>query len=93
VLVCDELETPRRALYRLESGLDLTISITVEPADQSCRLELGVRFRIGGFAGGAMERATIRPVRREIVQALSNLAARLEGRSLDGPTGKFEPEG
>lgn len=86
VLVCEELETPRRAVYRLEGGLDLTIVVEVSPASPGCRLELRVSYKIGGFAGGALERATIGPVRREIVQALANLAARIEG----GPS---EPQG
>jgi carbon monoxide dehydrogenase subunit G len=90
VLVCEELETPRRAVYRLEGGLDLTIVVTVAPADQGCRLELRVRYMIGGFAGGAVERATIGPVRREIAQALTNWAARFQG---GGPSGTFEPQG
>src|SRR6266508_1679106 len=79
VLVCEELETPQRAVYRLEGGLDLTIVVDVSPASPGCRLELRVSYKIGGFAGGALERATIGPVRREIVQALANLAGRIEG--------------
>src|SRR6266540_873973 len=79
VLVCEELETPQRAVYRLEGGLDLTIVVEVSPASPGCRLELRVSYKIGGFAGGALERATIGPVRREIVQALANLAGRIEG--------------
>jgi carbon monoxide dehydrogenase subunit G len=88
-LVCEEAEAPRRAVYRLEGGLDLSITVTVAPAEQGCRVELRVRYRIGGFAGGAVERATIGPVRREIAQALTNLAARLQ----NGPSAGFEPEG
>jgi hypothetical protein len=41
VLVCTELETPRRAVYVLEGGLDLAIVMAVHPAGQaaawSCR--------------------------------------------------------
>src|SRR5262245_8332079 len=51
VLVCQELEAPRRAVYVLERGLDLEIVIAVHPADHGCRVELGVRYTIGGFAG------------------------------------------
>jgi hypothetical protein len=76
VLVCQELETPRRAVYVLESGLDLAIVVTVHPAERGCRLELHVRYTIGGFAGRALERATIGPARREIVRALATLATR-----------------
>jgi hypothetical protein len=76
VLVCRELEPPRRAVYVLERGLDLAIVIAVHPADGGCRLELQVRYSIGGFAGRALERATIGPARREINNALTTLAAR-----------------
>jgi hypothetical protein len=37
---------------------------------------LQVRYAVGGLAGRAVERATIGPARREIVRALSTLAAR-----------------
>ena len=80
VLVCQELEAPRRAVYVLESGLDLAITLTVHPAGQGSRLELHVRYTIGGFAGLALERATIGPARREIVRALATLASRFQGR-------------
>jgi Polyketide cyclase / dehydrase and lipid transport len=76
VLVCRELEPPRRAVYVLERGLDLSIVITAAPADGGCRLELQVRYTIGGLAGRALERATIGPARREINNALTTLAAR-----------------
>ncbi len=76
VLVCTELETPRRAVYVLEGGLDLAIVVTVHPAGQGCRFGLQVSYAIGGFAGPALERATIRPARREIVRALTTLAGR-----------------
>jgi len=76
VLVCQELETPRRAVYVLERGLDLAIVVAVHAAEQGCRLELQVRYTIGGFAGRAVERATIGPARREIVHALATLATR-----------------
>jgi hypothetical protein len=76
VLVCRELEAPRRAVWALERGLELEIAVTVDPADQGCRLELAIRYRIGGLAGRAVERATIGPARRQIDQALDNLAAR-----------------
>ncbi|HZD68162.1 MAG TPA: SRPBCC family protein [Actinomycetes bacterium] len=89
VLVCEELETPRRAVYRLEGGLDLTIAMTIMPAEQGCRMELRVRYAIGGFAGGALERATIGQVRREVVHALANLAARFQG----GAPGTSGPRG
>jgi hypothetical protein len=68
VPVCKELEAPHRAVYALEHGLDLAIVITVHPADRGCRLELRTRYTLGGLAGRAVERATIGPARRQIVQ-------------------------
>jgi Polyketide cyclase / dehydrase and lipid transport len=80
VLVCQRFEPPRQAVYVLESGLDLTIAITVYPAGQGCRLELRVRYTVGGgLAGRALERATIAPARRETARAVTTLAARLQG--------------
>lgn len=76
VLVCTELEAPRRAVYELEGGLDLAIVVAVQPAGQGCRVELRVRYAIGGLAGRALERATIGPARREMVHALATLASR-----------------
>ncbi len=76
VLVCQEFEPPRRAVFVLEGGLDLAIVVVAHPADQGCRLELHVRYAIDGFAGRAVERATIGPARREIVRALASLASR-----------------
>jgi hypothetical protein len=93
VLVCQELETPRRAVYVLESGLDLAIVVAVHPANRGCRLELRIRYTIGGFAGRAVERATIGPARREIVRALTTLATRFEGQAPGEATGSFEPRG
>ncbi len=76
VLVCTQLEAPRRAVYVLEGGLELAIVVAVHPAGQGCRVELQVRYTIGGLAGRALERATIGPARREIVHALTALAGR-----------------
>lgn len=77
VLVCRELEAPRRAVWALERGLDLEIAVTVEPDGGGSRLELSIRYSIGGLAGRVMERATIGPARLQIERALANLAARL----------------
>jgi Polyketide cyclase / dehydrase and lipid transport len=79
VLVCQRFEPPREAVYVLESGLDLSIAITVYPAGQGCHLELRVRYTVGGLAGRALERATIGPARRETARAVTTLAARLQG--------------
>jgi Polyketide cyclase / dehydrase and lipid transport len=84
VLVCQRFEPPRQAVYVLESGLDLAIAITVHPAGQSCRLELQVRYTVGGLAGRALERATIGPARRETARAVTTLAARLQGGTSAG---------
>jgi len=64
VLVCRELQAPRRAVYALERGLDLTIVVLAQPVDPGCRLELRVSYTVGGLAGWAVERSTIGPVRR-----------------------------
>jgi hypothetical protein len=74
----------RRAVYALERGLDLAIVITVHPADRGCRLELRIRYTIGGLAGRAVERATIGPERRQIVQALTKLGARFQNDTRRG---------
>jgi hypothetical protein len=76
VLVCQEYEPPRRAVYVLERGLELAIDVNVFPVERGCRLQLRVRYTVGGLAGRAVERATIGPARREVVSALSNLAGR-----------------
>jgi hypothetical protein len=76
VLVCTELAAPHRAVYVLEGGLDLVIVVAVAPAGQGCRVELQVRYTIGGLAGRALERVTIGPTRREMVHALTTLAGR-----------------
>jgi Polyketide cyclase / dehydrase and lipid transport len=93
VLVCQELEAPRRAVYALEGGLDLEIVVAVQPVDQGCRLELRIRYTIGGFAGRAVERATIGPAQREIERALSNLASRFQGQAPGEAAGWREPGG
>jgi Polyketide cyclase / dehydrase and lipid transport len=90
VLVCQELEAPRRAVYVLEGGLDLVIVVAVHPADQGSRLELQVRYAIGGFAGPVVERTTIGPVRREIVRALENLATRFKDQAPGEATGSSD---
>src|SRR6266536_2812203 len=78
VLVCQELQPPRRAVYGLESGLDL---------------EMRIRYTIGGLAGRAVERATIGPARREIVRALTTLAGRFQGQAPGEAAGSPGPAG
>jgi hypothetical protein len=93
VLVCQELQPPRRAVYGLQGGLDLEIVMEVHPADQGCRLELWIRYTIGGLAGRAVERATIGPARREIVRALTTLAGRFQGQAPGEAAGSPGPAG
>jgi hypothetical protein len=76
VLECQEYESPRRAVYVLDGGLDLSITIAVDPAERGSRLELSVRYAVGGFAGRAVEAATIGPARREVARAVETLAGR-----------------
>jgi Polyketide cyclase / dehydrase and lipid transport len=93
VLVCREFEAPRRAVYALERGLDLTIVVLVQPADPGCRLELRVSYKVGGLAGWAVERTTIAPVRRAVEQALTTLATRFQGRTPGEASDSPEPGG
>jgi hypothetical protein len=92
VLVCQEFEAPRRAVYALERSLDLTIVVLVQPVDPGCRLELRVSYTVGGLGGWAVERTTIGPVRRAVEQALATLATRLQGRPPGEASGSMEPD-
>lgn len=77
VLVCREWEEPRRAVFSLESGMELDIILDVEPDGEECDLELGARYVVGkGFAARAVERASAAPARREAAQAVRRLAQR-----------------
>src|ERR1700730_5302679 len=58
VLVCRELDAPRRARYVLEEGMDLTITISVTPTAGGATLELVAAYSVaGGPLSGAVERA------------------------------------
>ena len=92
VLVCREFEAPRRAVYALERGLDLTIVVLAQPADSGCRLELRVSYTVGGLAGWAVERTTIGPVQRAVEQALATLATRFQGRPPGQANSSMEPD-
>jgi hypothetical protein len=92
VLVCREFEAPRRAVYALERGLDLTIVVLAQPADPGCRLELRVSYTVGGLAGWAVERTTIGPVQRAVEQALATLATWFQGRPPGQANGSMEPD-
>lgn len=77
VLVCREHDAPRRVVYALEEGLDLTIVAQVEPVVGGCRLDLVARYSVGGGPfGGAVERASVGPARREVARAVEQIAAR-----------------
>jgi carbon monoxide dehydrogenase subunit G len=79
VLVCRELEPPRRAVYALEDGLDLTITITVAEVGGGSNLELVAAYAVGGGPiGGAVERASVGAARREVARAVEQLAARFK---------------
>ena len=85
VLVCREMAAPRRAVFGLEEGLDLTITLLVEPVGSgSARIELSARYAVGGGPfGGAVERASVGAARREVGRAVEQLAARF-GRAPQG---------
>jgi len=77
VLVCRDLDRPRRARYVLEEGMDLTITIAVAPTSGGCTLELVATYTVGsGPLSGAMERASAGPARREVARAVEQFAAR-----------------
>lgn len=77
VLVCRELDPPRRARYVLEEGMDLTITIAVTPTSGGCTLELVAAYSVGGGPlSGAVERASAGAARREVARAVEQFAAR-----------------
>jgi carbon monoxide dehydrogenase subunit G len=77
VLVCRELDRPRRAAYALEEGMDLTIRISVTPTSGGSTLELVAAYSVGGGAlSGAVERASAGAARREVARAVEQFAAR-----------------
>ena len=87
VLECREIDAPTRALYALEEGhrLDLSIIISVRPLRGGCRLEVTAKYAVGGGPfGGAVERATAGAARHEVARAVENLAARFGRKSLTG---------
>ena len=75
VLVCREMQPPRRAVYALEDGMDLSIAIDVRPVRGGCVLELVARYAVGGPFGGAVERASVGAARREVARAVEQLSA------------------
>lgn len=77
VLVCRELDPPRRARYVLEEGMDLTITIGVTSTSGGATLELVAAYSVGGGPlSGAVERASAGAARREVARAVEQFAAR-----------------
>jgi carbon monoxide dehydrogenase subunit G len=77
VLVCRELDPPRRARYVLEEGIDLAIVIAVTPTAGGCTLELSAAYSVGaGPLSGTVERASAGAARREVARAVEQFAAR-----------------
>ncbi len=77
VLVCRELDAPRRARYILEEGMDLSITITIVPTSGGSTLELVAAYSVGGGPlSGAVERASAGAARREVARAVEQFAAR-----------------
>lgn len=82
VLVCRELVPPRRAVYTLDEGIDLTITLTVAPLAGGSRIDLVARYSVrGGPLGAAVERASAGAARREVGRAVEQLAAGFGRRS------------
>jgi carbon monoxide dehydrogenase subunit G len=85
VLVCRESESPTRALFALEDGMHMTITIQIRPLRGGCKLEVAAEYAVGGGPfGGAVERATAGAARHEVARAVENLAARFGRKSLAG---------
>lgn len=81
ILVCVESEPPSRLVLELEEGLDLTISVEIEPVSGGCRVELRADYSIGsGPFAAAAERTSQLAARREAARAVEQLAARFGRR-------------
>lgn len=77
VLVCREVAPPTRAVFALEDGMELSITIAVAPVPGGSSLELVARYSVGGGPlGGVAERASAPAARREVGRAVEQLAAR-----------------
>ncbi len=87
VLLVKEMVEPKKMVLVLEEGLDLTITIEVTPARAGCKLRVEARYSVGGAFGGAVERASQLPARREVARAVEQLAARF-GREDVAPARK-----
>lgn len=76
VLVVKEMVEPTWMVLVLEEGLDLTVSVEITPARSGCHLRIEACYSVGGAFGGAVERASLPPARREVARAVEQLAAR-----------------
>lgn len=82
VLVCREMQVPSQAVFALERGMDLTITLQVQPVAGGSSLELAARYSVGGGPlAGVAERASAPAARREVGRAVEQLAARFGRRS------------
>lgn len=88
VLVCRELVEPARAVYGLEDGLELSVTVEVTPVTGGCSVELRAVYSMReGPLGPALERASAGPARREVARAVEQLAARFgrKAAAMGGP--------
>lgn len=86
VLVCQELDAPRRAVYVLEEGIDLAVTLDVTAVGGGSNLALEACYSLGSRLSGALERASAGAARREVGRAVEQLAARF-ARSGSGRPG------
>ncbi|MFN2569936.1 MAG: SRPBCC family protein, partial [Candidatus Dormibacteria bacterium] len=71
VLVCREMAEPTRAVFGLDEGLDLTVTVTVSPVSGGSTVEVDAAYTLGdGPLGAALERASIGAARREAARAV-----------------------
>jgi hypothetical protein len=77
VLVCREASPPHRAVFGLEDGMDLTVTVTVTEVSGGCTVELSADYAVGdGPLSATLERASAGPARREVARAAEQFAAR-----------------
>lgn len=82
VLVCTELDPPKRMVLGLEEGFDLTITASVRAVRGGCSVEIGARYSLGGGPlSRAVEMSSLGPARRETARACEQLASRFGRRA------------
>lgn len=85
VLVCREMVEASRAVFGLDDGLNLAITVSVTPVSGGCTVEIHAAYALGeGPLNAALERASIGPARREVARAVEQFAARF-GRKVTAP--------